>query len=213
MSSFVPKWRQPVGHALMQAGSRPTETRSTHNVHLAILPVVREKRGTSNGHPVSQYLQPMHWSGFTSTMPFAYWTIAPGAGQAARQPGSSQCMHWSLRMSQASPPSTSRSLKRIRFQYSAFSVGSVWYVPTCFVATGPRSFHSWQATSQALQPMQVVVSMYLETTCALRIPERLPQTEAEERRMSSVMFVLLLSGFLELDEERLELGRPGVWVH
>ena len=58
----------------------------------------------------------MHWSGFTSTMPLAYWTIAPGAGQAARQPGSSQCMHWSLRMSQAMPPSTSRSSKRIRFQ-------------------------------------------------------------------------------------------------
>jgi hypothetical protein len=32
--------------------------------------------------------------------------------------------------------------------------------------------------------MQVVVSMYLETVGAVRIPERLPQTEAEERRIS-----------------------------
>ena len=117
MSSFVPKCRQPVGHALMHAGSSPTETRSTQSVHLAILPVVCENRGTSNGQPVSQYLQPMHWSGFTSTIPFSYWTIAPGAGQASRHPGSSQCMHWSLRISQMSPPSKSRSLKRMRFQY------------------------------------------------------------------------------------------------
>ena len=33
-------------------------------------------------------------------MPFVYCTMAPGAGQAIRQPGSVQCMHWSLRISQ-----------------------------------------------------------------------------------------------------------------
>ena len=54
MSSFVPKWRQPVGQALMQAGSRPTETRSTQSVHLAIFPVFAENFGTSNGQPVAQ---------------------------------------------------------------------------------------------------------------------------------------------------------------
>ena len=85
-------------------------------MHLAIFPVVAENLGTSKGQPVSQYLQPMHWSGFTSTMPFAYCTMAPGAGHASRQPGSSQCMHWSLRISHTMPPSKSRSLKRIRFQ-------------------------------------------------------------------------------------------------
>src|SRR5258707_333881 len=40
-------------------------------------------------------------------------------------------------------------------------VGSVWYVPCegpAVCALG-RSFHSWQATSQALQPMQVLVTM------------------------------------------------------
>src|SRR2546423_2767658 len=49
ISSFVPKLRQPVGHALMHAGSRPTSTRPTHSVHLAILPVVLWNFGTSNG--------------------------------------------------------------------------------------------------------------------------------------------------------------------
>jgi len=34
-------------------------------------------------------------------------------------------------------------------------------LPVCCVGTGGRSFHSWQATSHALQPMQVEVSMYL----------------------------------------------------
>ncbi len=34
MSSLVPKCRQPVGQALMQAGSSPAPTRSEHSVHL-----------------------------------------------------------------------------------------------------------------------------------------------------------------------------------
>ncbi len=99
MSSLVPKCRQPVGQDFTQAGSRPTATRSTQSVHLDIFPVVAENRGTSNGQPVSHSSQPMHWSGFTSTMPFSYCTMAPGAGHALRQPGSAQCMHWSLRIS------------------------------------------------------------------------------------------------------------------
>jgi hypothetical protein len=32
--------------------------------------------------------------------------------------------------------------------------------------------------------MQVVVSMYFDTVGTVRIPERLPKTEAEERRIS-----------------------------
>src|SRR5213592_3032551 len=55
----------------------------------------------------------------------------------------------------------------------------------------PVSFHSTQAASQALQPMQVVVSMYFETVGVDRIQERLPQTEAEERRISR--FCVLMS--------------------
>src|SRR5450759_1877636 len=215
MSSFVPKWRHPVGQALMHAGSRPTETRSTQSVHFAIFPVFTWNFGTSNGHPVSQYPQPMQLSGFTSTIPLAYCTMAPGAGQASRHPGSAQCMHWSLRMSHISPPSTSRSSKRMRFQKPASSVGIVWYVPTWCVDSGGRSFHSWHATSQALQPMQVDVSMYLATVGTLLMPEGLPQTEAEERRISRLCTLMIVasSRLLELDEERLELGRPRVWIH
>src|SRR5713101_7753983 len=89
MSSFVPNWRHPVGQALMHAGSNPTVTRSTQSVHLAILPVLAENLGTSNGQPVSHRPQPMHCSGLTSTIPFSYCTIAPGAVHAlilAHQP-------------------------------------------------------------------------------------------------------------------------------
>ncbi len=95
-------------------------------MHLDIFPVFSEKRGTSNGQPVAHSWHPMHWSGFTSTVPFEYWTMAPGAGQALRQPGSAQCMHWSLRISQLKLPSTSPSWNLIRFQKSASSDGSVW---------------------------------------------------------------------------------------
>src|SRR5688500_14627481 len=51
MSSLVPKLRQPVGQALIHAGSSPTSTRSTQRVHLAILPVLTWNFGTSNGQP------------------------------------------------------------------------------------------------------------------------------------------------------------------
>jgi hypothetical protein len=56
----------------------------------------------------------MQFSDTKSTMPLAYLTIAPGAGQAFRQPGSSQCMQPSLRISHSSRPSLlSTSAKRI----------------------------------------------------------------------------------------------------
>src|SRR6202165_4793675 len=146
MSSLVPKCRQPVGHAFTQGGSRATSSPSTQRVHFAILPVLMLYLGMSKGQPVSHSLQPMHASGFTSTMPFSYCTMAPGAGQAARQPGSEQCMHWSLRISQAIESPSGRSSKRIRFQKLASVFGIVWYVPICVVFTTPRSFHYCQGT-------------------------------------------------------------------
>src|SRR6516165_1734636 len=46
-----------------------------------------------------------------------YCTIAPGAGHAFKQPGSSQCMQPSLRISHSrSPLSFSHSVKRIKVQ-------------------------------------------------------------------------------------------------
>src|SRR5438876_7383262 len=70
-----------------------------------------------------------------------------------------------------------------------------------------------QAASQALQPMHVVVSMYLATVGTLRIPERLPQTEAEERRISRFWLMSSSSRLFQPDQEGLELRRPGVRVH
>ena len=70
----------------------------------------------SKGQPVMQYPQPMQLSCWKSTMPLAYCTTAPGAGQALRQPGSVQCMHPSLKMNQASEPSISVSLNFITVQ-------------------------------------------------------------------------------------------------
>ena len=57
----------------------------------------------------------MQFSWMKSTMPLAYCTMAPGAGQALRQPGSSQCMQPSLRMSHSRLPvlGLSHSVKRI----------------------------------------------------------------------------------------------------
>src|SRR3984893_7678963 len=147
MSSVVPKLRQPVGQALMHAGSRPTATRSTQRVHFAILPVFAENFGTSNGQPVEQYLQPMHFSGSTSTMPFEYCTIAPGAGHASRHPGSAQCVQPSLRISHSrSPLGFSYSVKRINVQDSPLRSPGLSYTPTLLPMSSRRSFHSMQAS-------------------------------------------------------------------
>ena len=54
ISSLVPNTRAPVGQALMQAGSRPTATRSEHKVHLYALWSFFEIRGMSKGQPAMQ---------------------------------------------------------------------------------------------------------------------------------------------------------------
>src|SRR5438093_7754958 len=116
-------------------------------------------------------------------------------------------------MSHDRTPSRSSSRNLIRFQKLGSSEGIVWYVPVCRVDTGPRSFHSWHATSHALQPMQVVVSMNFETTGSWRIPVAPPERDAEERRISRLWAAMaVLLRLLELDEEGLVLRRPGVRV-
>jgi hypothetical protein len=78
------------------------------------------------GQPAVQYPQPMHCSWWKSTMPLENWTMAPGAGQALRQPGSAQCRQPSLRISQLNFPSISVSVNRIRVQdWSERSAGLV----------------------------------------------------------------------------------------
>ena len=48
--------------------------------------------------------------------------------------------------------------------------GIVWYVLSKVVCWNGMSFHSTHATSHALQPMQVVTSMYLQTSSSRCTP-------------------------------------------
>src|SRR5258708_6002739 len=52
--------------------------------------------------------------------------MAPGAGQAFRQPGSAQCMHWSLRISQARLSPRSCSLNLIKFSEHDLGDSLAW---------------------------------------------------------------------------------------
>src|SRR5947199_7517657 len=71
-----------------------------------------------------------------------------------------------------------------------------------------------QATSQALQPMQVVVSISLATSNSRLRPT--PGTGpgwAEIRRISRLAWlVAVISGLLDFHQEALELGRVGVGI-
>ncbi len=124
----------------------------------------------SNGQPDTQSWQPMQLSWLKSTIPFSYWTIAPGAGQAYRHPGSSQCRQASFLISHWTSPPTSISLKRIRSQVSALRSRWLWKLPKFSVGSTPSSFHSLQATSQPLQPMQREMSTSLAYSGPRRIP-------------------------------------------
>src|SRR5690606_36039890 len=102
----------------------------------------------------------MHCSELKSTMPLAYCTMAPGDGQALRQPGSAQCMQLSLRISHSRLPcSSSDSEKRMTSKDSAVRSRGVVEVPAQVPTSSRRSFHSEHATWQALQPMQTDTSM------------------------------------------------------
>src|ERR1700730_7470487 len=151
MSSLVPKRIAPVGQDFTQAGSRPTVPRSAHNEHLEALLSFFEILGTSNGQPVTHEPQPMQFSEMKSTMPLAYLTIAPGAGHAFRQPGSSQCMQPSLRISHSRRPAcTSTSENRITVHEAGVRSRGLSYVPSFSPTASRRSFHCMQATWHAL---------------------------------------------------------------
>src|SRR3989440_1213630 len=152
-------------------------------------------------------------------MPFGSSTIAPGAGQAFRHPGSAQCMQPSLRISHSrSPLGFSYSVKRINVQDSAVRSPGLSYTPTLLPISSRRSFHSMQATWQALQPMHLVVSMSLATVpvYAARTPGG-AVVVAERRTMSRDCRAIFTepppdSQFLNLDEERFELRRLRIAV-
>src|SRR5580704_6827603 len=159
----------------------------------------------------------MQFSSWKSTIPFAYCTIAPGEGHALRHPGSVQCMHPSLRISHSrSPLGFSTSARRISVQLLALRSCGFWYCPVLVPISSRRSFHSMQATWQALQPMHLVVSMSLATpppAGAWRIcGERV--VVAERRTISRDCNAMAVGPlrFLDLDEERLELRRLRVAI-
>src|SRR5512145_2133386 len=86
------------------------------------------------------------------------------------------------------------------------------YTPTFFPTSSRTSFHSMQATWQALQPMHFEMSMSFATSSVSRTPGG-DVVEAERRVTSSdwsAMVRLLSSGharrsLLDVHEERLEL--------
>src|ERR1700756_4200098 len=109
----------------------------------------------------------MQFSLTKSTMPLAYCTIAPGAGHVFRQPGSSQCMQPSLRISHSRLPfSSSHSVKRIRVQTDGFKSEGLSYDPSKYPISGLRLFHSMHADWHALQPMQRDTSISFATSAS-----------------------------------------------
>ena len=159
----------------------------------------------------------MHWSGFTSTMPFAYWTMrARAPGRPRGSPGSAQCMHWSLRMSHLMPPSTSFSSKRIRFQNSA---SSVWQRLVVAVV-------NWFSTMPEVVPLLAGDLARLAADAGGGVDElrdgrggsaagaRCPRpARTSGRSRGSVRSWPPPHSLLDLHEEGLVLGSPGVRVH
>src|SRR5438128_1350727 len=67
----------------MHAGSKPWLTRSAQSVHLKTFFAVGLNLGMLNGHPVTQYLQPMHVVVSISLQTsYSRITPAPGTGPA-----------------------------------------------------------------------------------------------------------------------------------
>src|SRR5262245_29606196 len=113
----------------------------------------------------------MQFSETKSTMPFEYLTIAPGDGQALRQPGSAQCMQPSLRISHSSRVGSagdSTSKKRISVQVFGDRSCGLSYTPTFSPTASRRSFQFMHATWQALQPMHFDSSISFATSTLSR---------------------------------------------
>src|SRR5882724_9140862 len=79
-----------LGQACTHAGGSPTARRLAHMSHLRTMPRFTEYCGTSYGHFITQYWQPMHWSSRCRTMPVTGSLSYASTGQPSRQPGSTQ---------------------------------------------------------------------------------------------------------------------------
>src|SRR6266853_5567135 len=156
----------------------------------------------------------MQFSETKSTMPLVYLTMAPGAGQAFRQPGSSQCMQPSLRISHSRRPDcTSTSENLITVQDAGVRSRGLSYVPSLSPTESRRSFHCMQATWHALQPMQLVTSISLATSAPWRT-EGEGVVVAERAAMSSDCSddMAASSGSLDVHDEGLVFWRMGIGV-
>src|SRR5437764_4192822 len=108
-----------------------------------------------------QYPQPLQTSSCTTTVPNSVRNSAP-VGQTSRQAARVQCLQTSELISQRSPPCPlpDCSTKATWRQRSAPSPPELSYdVPAKPNDAWGTPFHSLQATSQALQPMQIDVSV------------------------------------------------------
>ncbi len=90
--------------------------------------------------------------GLKSTIPLAYWMIAPGAGQAFKQPGSAQCIQPSLRISHSKRSFSSTSLNASPSTLLHQDQLDC-HKPQHIALTSERiSFHSEQPTGAGLHP-------------------------------------------------------------
>src|SRR5208282_4711623 len=91
----------------------------------------------------------------------------------------------------------------------------VWYVLSKTVAPKGRSFHSMQATSQALQPMQVVVSISLQTVSWRWVssPGTVPACAEIFWMRSAAWLMAALLRFLYFDQEALKFRGMRVGIN
>src|SRR6266436_4520122 len=122
---------------------------------------------TPNGQADTQYPHPLQTSSWTTTVPNSVRNSAP-VGQTSRQAASVQCLHTSLDISQrlspggvvASPGRPICSMKATCRHVEALRPTVLSNdIPVSSSPSSGTEFHSLQATSQALQPMQTEVSV------------------------------------------------------
>ncbi len=144
-------------------------------MHLCAPPSDSRRPITPNGHAETQYPQPLQTSSWTTTVPNSVRISAP-VGHTSRHAASVQCLHTSLDISQRTAPAVPSaapggggsappgrpicSIKATCRQVEAPSRTELSYdIPVSSIPSSGTAFHSLQATSQALQPMQTEVSV------------------------------------------------------
>src|SRR2546423_10229774 len=131
-------------------------------------PPISRLEMTPNGHAVTQYPQPLQTSSWITTVPNSVRKIAP-VGQTSRQPACVQCLQTSELMSHRKSVPTPASCTGIslrcsmkatsRHELALSSPGLSYEFPVNSSPSSGTRFHSLHATSHALHPMQMDVSV------------------------------------------------------